>query len=63
MGEDDVRKILKEYLEDLCNVNTEEWVTVNICSFGGAGRRNYFVGERKVELKWKWEGKISRMAW
>ena len=34
-GEDEVRKIWKEYFEDLYNINTQEEVAVHMCGFDG----------------------------
>ena len=44
-GEDKVRKIWKEYFEDLYNIDTQEEVAVNMCGFDGIWRGNYFRGE------------------
>ena len=42
MREDDVQNTWNIYSEDLYNVNTEEWVTVNMHSFDGTRKGNYF---------------------
>ena len=34
-GEDEVRKIWKEYFEDLYNINTKDHVAVHMCGFDG----------------------------
>ena len=39
-GENEVRKIWKEYFEDLCNIDTQEEVAVHMCSFDGIQRGN-----------------------
>ena len=44
-GEDEVRKIRKEYFESLYNINTLEEVAVHICGFDGIRRGNYFGGK------------------
>ena len=33
VGEDDVRETWRKYLEDLYNSDTEEHITINMCSF------------------------------
>ena len=33
--EDEVRKICKDYFEDLYNIDTQEQVVVHMCGFGG----------------------------
>ena len=38
-GEDKVRRIWKEYLEDLYSISTQEQVAVHICGFDGIWRR------------------------
>ena len=43
-GEDEVRKIWKEYFEDLYNINTQEEVAVHMCSFDEI-QKGYFRGE------------------
>ena len=45
LGEDEVRKIWKEYFEDMYNVDTQEQMTVHMCGFDGIRRDNYFGGE------------------
>ena len=44
-GEDEVRKIWKEYFEDLYNIITQEEVAVHICDFDKIRRDKYFGGE------------------
>ena len=44
-GEDEVRRISKEYFEDLYNINTEDEVAAHMCGFDGIRRGNYFGGE------------------
>ena len=40
--ENEVRKIWKEYFEELYNINNQEEVAVNMCGFDGIRRRaNY----------------------
>ena len=43
-GEDEVRKIWKDYFEDLYNMDTQEQVAVHMCGFHGIQRGNYFGG-------------------
>ena len=45
LEEDDVRRIWKEYFEDLYNIDTHEQVTVHICGFDEVRRDNYLGGE------------------
>ena len=40
LGEVEVRRIWKEYFEDLSNTDTQEQVTVHICAFKGLRRGN-----------------------
>ena len=44
-GENEVRKIWKEYFEALYNIDTQEEVVVHICGIDGTRRGNYFGGE------------------
>ena len=44
-GKDEVQRILKEYFEDMYNVNTQEQVSIHMCDFDGIRRGNYFIGE------------------
>ena len=44
-GEDGVRRLWKDYFEDIYNIDTEEKVVVQICGFDGVQRGNYSVGE------------------
>ena len=54
-GEDLVRKILKQYLEDLYSIDTQEQVAVHMCGFDGIRRGNYFggepIGKAEVEVR------------
>ena len=52
-GEDEVRKIWKEYFEDLYNIDTHKEVTVHTCGFDGIQRGNYFRREplRRSEVE------------
>ena len=54
-GEDEVRKIWKEYFEDLYNIDTQEQVAVHMCGFDGIQRCNYFgekpIGRAEVEVR------------
>ena len=57
-GEDEVRRVWKEYFEDLYNKNTQEKVTVHMCGFDGIRRGNFFgrepIGKAEVEVReWK----------
>ena len=40
-GENEVRKIWKEYFEDLYNLDTQEDVAVHMCGFDWIRRGNY----------------------
>ena len=42
MGKDEVRRIWKDYSEDLYNIDIQEQVVVYMCSFDGLQRGNYF---------------------
>ena len=44
-GEDEARKIWKEYLEDLYNIDTQKEVAVHMYVFDGIRSGNYFRGE------------------
>ena len=59
-------KIWKHHYEALCNMDTEEEVTIHMCGFDGVQRGNYFGGEpirgTEVEVrvgKLK-DGKVAR---
>ena len=39
-GEDEERRIWKEYIEDLYNIDTQEQVAVHMCGFDGIRRGN-----------------------
>ena len=43
-GKDEVQRILKEYFEDMYNVNTQEQVAVYLYGFDRIWRGNYFGG-------------------
>ena len=47
LGEDEVRRIWKEYSEELYNIDTQEQVTFHICRYDGIQRGNYF-GEEPI---------------
>ena len=50
-----MRRIWKEYFEDLYNIDTEEQVAVHSCGFDGIRRDNYFgrepIGRSEVEVR------------
>ena len=48
-----MRKIWKEYFEELYNVYTQEQVAVHMCGFDGIRKCNYFGGEpiRRAEVE------------
>ena len=52
-GEDEERKIWKEYFEDLYNIDTQKEVAVHMCGFDEIRRSNYFGGEsiRRPEIE------------
>ena len=54
-GEYEVRRIWKEYFENLYNIDTLKQVAVHICCFVGGRRDNYFllgpVGRDEVEVR------------
>ena len=58
-GENEARKIWKEYFEDLYNINTQEEVAVHMCDFDGIRRGNYFGGEPigRAEV----EGRVGKL--
>ena len=49
----EVRKIWKEYFEDLYYIDTQEEVAVHMCGFDGIQRDNYSRGEpiRRAKVK------------
>ena len=59
-GEDESKKIWKEYFEDLCNIDTQGEVAVHMCGFNGIRRDNYFggvpIGRAEVEVR---DGKVA----
>ena len=44
-GEDEKRRIWKEYLKNMYNIDTQEQVAVHKCGFDVILRGNYFGGE------------------
>ena len=50
-GEEETRKIWKDYFEDLCNIDTQEEIAVHMCGFDKIRRGNYFGGEPMEELR------------
>ena len=44
-GEDEVRRICKEYFEDLYNIDIQEEVAITMCGISGNRRGNHFGGE------------------
>ena len=50
-----MRRIRKEYFEDLYNIDTQEQVAVHMFGFGGIRRGNYFggkpIGRAEVEMR------------
>ena len=44
MIKDDLLRTWTEYSEDLCNMDKEDGVTVNMCGFNGAKKDTYNVG-------------------
>ena len=44
-GKDEVRRIWKEYVEDLYTIDSHEQVAVQICDFDEIHSGNYFGGE------------------
>ena len=50
-----MRRIFKEYFEDLCNIDTQEQLVVHICCFDGIRGCNYFgrepIGKAEVEVR------------
>ena len=51
--EGEVRKIWKEYFENLYNIDTQEKIAVHMCSFDGILKGNYFRGRqiRRTEIE------------
>ena len=54
-GEDEVRKVWREYFENLYNIDIQEEVSVHMYGFDGIRRGNYFggepIGRSEVEVK------------
>ena len=54
-GKDEVRKIWKEYLEDLYSIYTQEQEAAHMCTFDGIRRGIYFgeepIGRAEVEMR------------
>ena len=50
-----MRRIWKEYFEDMYNIDTQEQVAAHICGFDKVRRGNYFggkpVGRAEVEVR------------
>ena len=50
-----MRRIWKEYLEDLYNIDAQEQVAVHMCGFDGIRKGNYFggdpIGRAEVEVR------------
>ena len=42
LGKDEVRRIWKEYFEDLYNIDTQDQGTIHMCGFDGVQLGNYF---------------------
>ena len=53
MEEAEVRRIWKEYYENLYNIDTQEQVAIHMCVFDGVRRGKYFGGEqsRRTEVE------------
>ena len=55
LGEDERRRILKEYFEDLYNIDTQEQVAVHMRGFDVIQRGNYFgaqpIRRNEVEVR------------
>ena len=49
--EEEVRRIRKQYFEDLYNINTQEQVPVHMCGFDGVLRTSYFRGKPERGLR------------
>ena len=47
-GEDEIRKMWKEYFENLYNIDIQEEVAIQMCGFDGTRRGNYFGGELRL---------------
>ena len=45
MGEDEERRIWKDYFDDLFDIDTQEQVVVHICGLDGVRRCNNLEGE------------------
>ena len=45
LGEKEVRRIWKDYFEDLYNIDTQGKVAVRMCGFDGIQSGNYFRGK------------------
>ena len=59
-GEDEVKRIWKEYFEYLYNVDTQEEEAVHMCGFDGIQRGKYFggapIGRAEIEAQ-GWKGR------
>ena len=53
MGESEMRRIWKEYFQDIYNIDNQEQVAVHMCRFHGNQINNYFGGEpiRRTEVE------------
>ena len=53
LKEAELRRVWKEYYEDLYNINIQEKVGVHMCGFNGVQRGDYFGGEpiRRMEVE------------
>ena len=50
-GRDEVRRIWKEYFEDLYNIDTQDQAAVHMSGFDGVRRVNYLGESQLEELK------------
>ena len=53
LEEVEVRRISKEYFENLYNIDNQKQVAIHICGFDGVQRGNYFGGKpiRRAEVE------------
>ena len=49
LGGDEVRRVWKDYFDDLYNIGTQKQVAVYMCGFDCFQRGNYFEGELITE--------------
>ena len=61
LGEDEVRRIWKDYFEDMHNIDTKEQGVAHICVFDGVQIVNYFERDpiRRFEVEMK-VGKLTK---